>query len=64
MDDSSAGAVVEAWRLNAKGTLHAVMRTPGRGILNKDEARESILQLAEKGFRIEPRLLTRTEGNR
>jgi predicted nucleic acid-binding protein len=28
-------------------------------MLGKDEAREAILQLVEKGFRIDPRLLAR-----
>lgn len=59
MDDSSGRAFAEAWGLRVKGTLYVITRALGKGILNKSEAREIVLQLVDKGFRIEPRLLAR-----
>jgi len=42
-----------------QGTLYVILKAFRERILSKDEAREAVLQLIGKGFRIEPRLLAR-----
>jgi len=59
MDESSGRAFAETWGLRVRGTLYVLLRALREGILGKDEAREAILELVEKGFRIDPRLLAR-----
>jgi len=59
MDESSGRAFAETWGLKVRGTLYVIMKALREEILNKDEAKEAVLQLISKGFRIEPRLLTR-----
>lgn len=59
MDESSGRAFAEAWGLRVKGTLHVILKALREQLLNKDKAREAVLQLVEKGFRVEPRLLAR-----
>jgi len=60
MDESSGRAFAETWGLKVKGTLYIIMKAMKEKILNKDEAKEAVLQLISKGFRIEPKLLART----
>ncbi len=66
MDESSGRAFAETWGLRVRGTLYVLLRALRGGMLGKDEAREAILHLIEKGFRTDPRLLARilkeTEG--
>lgn len=59
MDESCGRAFAEAWGLRVKGTLHVILKALREELLDKDEAREAVLQLIEKGFRVEPRLLAR-----
>ena len=59
MDESSGRAFAEAWGLEVRGTIHVVLEALREELLDKDEAREAVLQLIDKGFRIEPRLLAR-----
>jgi len=59
MDESSGRAFAETWGLKVKGTLYVIMKALREEILNKDEAKEAVLQLISKGFRIEPKLLAR-----
>jgi predicted nucleic acid-binding protein len=59
MDESSGRAFAETWGLRVRGTLYVLLRALREGILSKDDAREAILQLVQKEFRIDPRLLTR-----
>jgi predicted nucleic acid-binding protein len=59
MDESCGRAFAEAWGLRVKGALHVILKALREELLDKDGAREAVLQLVEKGFRIEPRLLAR-----
>jgi predicted nucleic acid-binding protein len=59
IDESSGRAFAEAWSLKAKGTLYVILSALRRGLLNCAEAKETLLTLVDKGFRIEPNLLAR-----
>jgi predicted nucleic acid-binding protein len=59
MDESSGRAFAEALGLKVKGTLYVIMRALREKILDKAEAKEIVLTLVSKGFRIEPKLLAR-----
>jgi len=59
MDESSGRAFAEAWGLTVRGTLYVVMKALREGALKKNEAKEATLQLVNKGFRVDPKLLTR-----
>jgi hypothetical protein len=59
MDESCGRAFAETWGLRVKGALHVILKALREELLDKDRAREAVLQLVEKGFRIEPRLLAR-----
>ena len=60
MDESSGRAFAETWGLKARGTLYVIMRALGSELLDKAEAKEIVLALVSKGFRIDPNLLART----
>jgi uncharacterized protein len=59
MDESSGRAFAEAWGLKVKGVLYVVMTALRCDLLDNVEARETMLALVRKGFRIEPKLLAR-----
>ncbi len=59
MDDSAGRAFAEAWGIKVKGTIHVVITALRKGLLSKQEAKETVLALVFKGFRIEPKLLAR-----
>ncbi|MEM2354684.1 MAG: DUF3368 domain-containing protein, partial [Candidatus Bathyarchaeia archaeon] len=59
MDESSGRAFAETLGLKVKGTLYVIMRALREELLDKAEAKEIVLELVSKGFRIEPRLLAR-----
>jgi len=59
MDESSGRAFAETWGLKVRGTLYVIMKAIREEALKKDEAKEALLQLISKGFRIEPKLLAR-----
>lgn len=59
LDDSTARAFAESWEINAKGTLYVILKAYKQGALTKNETKESIANLIEKGFRIDPKLLTK-----
>ncbi len=59
MDDSSGRAFAEAWGLKVKGVLYVLMTALRNGLLGKAEAKETVLTLVKKGFRIEPKVLAR-----
>jgi len=59
MDESSGRAFAETWGLRVRGTLYVLLRALREGMLGKEEAREVVLELVEKGFRIDPKLLAR-----
>lgn len=59
MDESCGRAFAETWGLNVHGTLYVVLRSLREAIITQDEAKDVISSMVEKGFRIEPRLVTR-----
>lgn len=59
MDDSAGRAFAEAWGLKVKGTLYVILEALRRGLLDKAEAKETLLSLVQKGFRVEPKFLAR-----
>ena len=59
IDESSGRAFAEAWGLKAKGTLYVILSALRSGLMNSTEAKEAVLSLVGKGFRIEPSLLAR-----
>jgi len=59
IDESSGRAFAEAWGLKAKGVLYVLMSALRCDLLDNLEAKEIVLTLIRKGFRIEPNLLAR-----
>lgn len=59
MDESSGRAFAETLGLRVRGTLYVVMKALREKLLGGDEAKEIVLALVSKGFRIEPKLLAR-----
>jgi len=59
MDESSGRAFAETLGLKVKGTLYVVMKALRGKLLDRTEAKEMVLALVGKGFRIEPKLLAR-----
>ena len=59
IDESSGRAFAEAWGLKAKGVLYVLMTALRSDLLDNAEAKETVLTLVRKGFRIEPQLLAR-----
>jgi len=59
MDESSGRAFAETLGLKVKGTLYVIMKALREKLLDKAEAKEIVLTLVSKGFRIEPKLLAR-----
>jgi predicted nucleic acid-binding protein len=59
MDDSAGRAFAEAWGLKVRGVLHVILSSLRLGLLDRLEAKEVVLSLVQKGFRIEPKFLAR-----
>jgi predicted nucleic acid-binding protein len=59
VDESSGRAFAEAWGLKVKGTLYVIISALRSELVDGAEAKELVLTLVSKGFRIEPRLLSR-----
>jgi predicted nucleic acid-binding protein len=59
MDESSGRAFAETLGIKVKGTLYVIMKALREKLLDKAEAKEIVLTLVSKGFRIEPKLLAR-----
>jgi len=59
MDESSGRAFAEAWGLRVNGIIFVIMTGLRRGLLSGVEAKEAVLTLVQKGFRIEPKLLAK-----
>ncbi len=59
MDDSSGRAFAETWGLKVKGVLYVLIIAMRNDLLNKVEAKEAVLNLVGKGFRIEPKFLAK-----
>jgi len=52
MDDSSGRAFAEAWGLKVKGVLYTTIAALRNELLDKAQAKETVLTLVKKGFRI------------
>ena len=59
MDESSGRAFAETLGLKVRGTLYVIMKALREELLDRTEAKEIVLALVSKGFRIEPKLLAR-----
>ena len=59
MDESSVRALAETLGLKVKGIIYVIMRAVREKLLGITEAKEMVLALVNKGFRIESRLLAR-----
>jgi predicted nucleic acid-binding protein len=59
IDESSGRVFAQAWGLKAKGVLYVIMAALQCDLLDNAEAKETVLTLVRKGFRIEPKLLAR-----
>ncbi|MGO8806066.1 MAG: hypothetical protein ACLQO7_05620 [Candidatus Bathyarchaeia archaeon] len=59
MDESAGRTFAEAWGLKTKGSLYVVMSALRAGLMNKEEAKETVVRMVSKGFRLEPNLLAR-----
>jgi hypothetical protein len=59
MDESSGRAFAETLGLKVRGILYVVMEALRGELLDRTEAKEMVLALVGKGFRIEPKLLVR-----
>lgn len=59
MDDSSGRAFAETWGLRVKGVLYVIITALRNNLTDKTEAKESMLNLVRKGFRIEPKFLAK-----
>lgn len=59
MDESSGRAFAETLGLKVRGTVYVVMKALREELLERTEAKEMVLALVSKGFRIEPKLLAR-----
>ncbi len=59
MDDSSGRAFAETWGLKVKGVLYVLIMAMRNDLLNKDQAKDAVLNLVGKGFRIDPKLLAK-----
>ncbi len=59
MDDASGRALAEGLGLRVNGTVHVILKALAEGHLNRGQAKDTVLRLVEKGFRVEPGLLSR-----
>lgn len=59
MDESAGRAFAEAWGLKVKGTIYVIISALRKGLISESEAKETVLRLVNKGFRLEPTLLAR-----
>ena len=59
MDESCGRAFAQTWGLKVRGTLYIITRALKQGLLTNQEAKDSVLELISRGFRIEPKQLAR-----
>jgi len=59
MDESAGRAFAEAWGLKVKGTIYVILSALRKGFISETEAKETVLKMVTKGFRLEPTLLAR-----
>jgi predicted nucleic acid-binding protein len=59
MDESSGRAFAETLGLKVRGTLYVIVEALREELLDRAEAKEIVLAVVSKGFRIEPKMLVR-----
>ena len=59
MDESTGRAFAQAWGLKVKGTIYVIISALRTGLIDKTEAKETVLMMVSKGFRLEPNLLAK-----
>jgi predicted nucleic acid-binding protein len=59
MDEASGRSLAETFGLKVNGTVYVIFKGLEEGCLKREETTETVLRLVEKGFRIEPGLLSR-----
>ena len=59
MDESAGRAFAEAWGLKVRGTIYVIISALRKGIISETQAKEAVLTMVTKGFRLEPTLLAR-----
>ncbi len=59
IDDSSGRAFAETWGVKVNGVLHVIITAMRNDLLDKAEAKDTVLNLVGKGFRIEPKFLAK-----
>jgi predicted nucleic acid-binding protein len=59
MDESAGRAFAEAWGIKVKGTIYVIISALRKGLISETQAKETMLKMVTKGFRIEPTLLAR-----
>lgn len=59
MDESAGRAFAQAWGLKVKGTIYVIISALRKGFISETEAKETVLTMVTKGFRLEPTLLAR-----
>ncbi len=59
MDESAGRAFAEAWGLRVKGTIYVIISALRKGLISEIQAKETVLTMVTKGFRLEPTLLAR-----
>jgi len=59
MDEPAGRAFAEAWGLKVKGTIYVIISALRKGFISETEAKETVLKMVTKGFRLEPTLLAR-----
>jgi predicted nucleic acid-binding protein len=59
MDESAGRAFAQAWGLKVKGTIYVLISALKKGLISETQAKETVLTMVTKGFRIEPTLLAK-----
>lgn len=59
MDESAGRTFAEAWGLKVKGTIYVIISALRKGLISETQAKETVLTMVTKGFRLEPTLLAR-----
>jgi predicted nucleic acid-binding protein len=59
IDESAGRALAEAWGLKVKGTIYVIMSALRNGLIDQTDAKETVLTMVTKGFRLEPNLLAK-----
>ena len=59
MDEPAGRAFAEAWGLKVKGIIYVIISALRKGFISETDAKETVLKMVTKGFRLEPTLLAR-----